>query len=49
MSEDTRKWELVIKYYGDGDTHRLEVPGGWLYRYTVGSAATMVFVSKVSH
>jgi hypothetical protein len=32
--ETSQHWELVVKE-GDGDTSRLEVPGGWLYRSTV--------------
>ena len=33
-------WECVSEDHGIS-THRLEVPGGWLYRVTAGDAGAM--------
>lgn len=46
-----KAWETVVDQHGYGDTERLEVPGGWLYRTTFAGAdqsappsVAMVFV-----
>ena len=63
MSELHQGWQLMWSHDADGydcdDTHRMKVPGGWIYRYTKYSAdycvdseqgsfsVAMVFVPKV--
>jgi len=44
-----KKWETIDRGLMKGNMERLEVPGGWLVKYTFGYGAGLTFVPDKKH